>query len=195
MTETFASSASSAFPASRRLLTLLAAAGAGLLLACAVSKDEDKAAATVLNLDSLNLVVERRDSVESNHFFYEQAFEEYRAKYPGVDKAAYLRIAKGKDRDFCLFKDNPALTCLDNGDKFNDLNLKEPARDAYHAGLLSEGYNESRHNVRLWASMGRLSLESKDYAEGRAYLQKVLEVEPRNKWAKKLLASIPKDGN
>ena len=175
-------------------LALLSVAGA-ILLACAVSKEDDKPAATVLDLDSLNQVVARQDSVESNHFFYEQAFEQYRAKYPGVDKEAYLRIAKGKDQDFCLFKPNPAVTCLDNGDKFNDLNLKEPARDAYYAGLLSEGYNESSQNVRLWGSMGKLSIEAKEYAEGKAYLLKILEVEPKNKWAKKLLASVPKDAD
>lgn len=178
----------------QRTLAPLAAAGVlSALLACGGGpKPAESKPITTRDLDSLNTVVERNDSVESNHFFYEQAFEEYRARYPGVDKAAYLRIAKGKDQDFCLFKKDPAITCLDNGDKFNDLNLKEPARDAYEAGLLSEGYNESRHNLRLWASMGQLHLEAKEYGEGKAYLLKILEVEPKNKWARKQLAAIPK---
>jgi hypothetical protein len=181
--------------ASKRFMPRLIAGG-GLCLciaACSGAAGPDRKPATALNLDSLNLVVEHNDSVESNHFFYEQAFAEYRASYPGVDKAAYLRIAKGKDQDFCLFKKNPAQTCLDNGDKFNDLNLKEPARDAYEAGLLSEGYNESRYNTRLWASMAQLHIEAKEYAQGKSYLMKILEVEPKNKWAKKLLGSIPKN--
>ncbi len=149
----------------------------------------------VKDLDSLNQAAEYQDSVESNHFFYEQAFPEYRARYPGVDKAAYLRIAKGKDQDFCLFKANPAQTCLDTGDKFNALNLKEPARDAYQAGLLSEGYNESGQNVRLWASMAQLAVDAKEYDEGKSFLLKILEVDAKNKWAKKLLASLPKNKN
>lgn len=148
--------------------------------------------ATVKDLDSLNQVAEHKDSVESNHFFYEEAYAEYRARYPGVDKAAYLKIAKGKDQEFCLFKPNPVQTCLDNGDRFNDLNLKEPARDAYQAGLLSEGSNETRQNIRLWASMGQLAFDFKQYEEARIHLLKVLEVEPKNKWAKKLLGSLPK---
>jgi hypothetical protein len=155
-----------------------------------VTHSEKKA--TVKDLDSLNRVAEHKDSVESNHFFYEEAYAEYRARYPGVDKAAYLKIAKGKDQDFCLFKQNPVQTCLDNGDRFNDLNLKEPARDAYQAGLLSEGSNETRQNIRLWASMGQLAFDFKQYEEARIHLLKVLEVEPKNKWAKKLLGSIPK---
>ena len=168
---------------------------AAICLGCATtpkySHPEKKA--TVRDLDSLNQVAEHKDSVESNHFFYEQAFTEYRVRYPGVDKAAYLRIAKGKDQDFCLFKENPAQTCMENGDKFNDLNLKEPARDAYQAGLLSEGYNESRQNIRLWASMGQLAVDAREFDEGKTFLMKVLEVEPKNKWAKKLLATLPKN--
>ena len=178
----------------KRAFPLLAAL-AFLVIGCAVEAKHaqpDKKA-TVKDLDSLNQVAEHKDSVESNHFFYEQAFTEYRTRYPGVDKAAYLRIAKGKDQDFCLFKANPAQTCLDNGDKFNDLNLKEPARDAYQAGLLSEGYNDSRQNIRLWASMGQLAVDAKEYDEGKTFLLKVLEVEPKNKWAKKLLSSLPKN--
>ncbi|MDB5047386.1 MAG: hypothetical protein JWO30_457 [Fibrobacteres bacterium] len=183
------------FPiAHRSIPAVLALACLWLGMACSGSKQADsEKPVTVLNLDSLNTVVEHKDSVESNHFFYEEAYETYHKKFPGVDKPAFMRIAKGKDQNFCLFMSNPAATCLDNGDKFNDLNLKEPARDAYQAGLLSEGYNESRHNVRLWASMGQLSLEAKEYGEGRTFLMKILEVEPKNKWAKKLLASIPKD--
>jgi hypothetical protein len=175
---------------------LLSAAIAAFCLGCAAQKSHPAHAekrATVQDLDSLNRVAEHKDSVESNHFFYEQAFTEYRTRYPGVDKETYLRIAKGKDQDFCLFKKEPAQTCLDNGDKFNDLSLKEPARDAYQAGLLSEGYNAPQQNIRLWASMGQLAVEAKEFDQGKTFLMKVLEVEPKNKWAKKLLASLPKN--
>lgn len=175
-------------------LGLLASAIAAILLcACAGSGKKEPTGSAMLNLDSLHQEVQHRDSVESNHFFYEKAFDEYRTRYPGVDKPAYLRIARGKDQDFCLFKPEPAATCLDNGDKFNDLNLKEPARDAYRAGLLSEGYNETRQNIRLWASMAQLCIDAKESTEAKTYLRKILEVEPKNKWAKKLSASLPKE--
>ncbi len=98
------------------------------LLACAGNSDRNSS--VTLNLDSLNQVVERKDSVESNTIFYEEAYTDYRKHYPGVDKSAYLHIAKGKDQEFCLFKENPAKTCLETGNKFNDLNLKPPAWDA-----------------------------------------------------------------
>jgi hypothetical protein len=160
--------------------------------ACASKKPQPAKTITTLDLDSLHRVEARRDSVESNTIFYEQAYEDYRRRFPGVDKKVYLHVAKGKDQDFCLFKPDPAQTCLTVGDKFNDLNLKEPAKDAYQAGLVSEGANDSQINMRLWASMGQLSIEEKDYDMGRFYVSKVLEVEPKNKWAKKLLASIPK---
>lgn len=171
---------------------LFAAAGcaAFAFLACAGSGEPKSSVA--LNLDSLNQVVERNDSVESNTIFYEEAYTEYRKRYPGVDKSAYLHIAKGKDQEFCLFKANPAKTCQETGDKFNDLNLKPPALDAYNAGLLSEAYNDSSDNIRLWGSMGQLAIEEKNYDEAKSYLAKVLEVDPKNKWAKGLLATIPK---
>src|SRR5690606_5952966 len=92
-----------------------------------------------INLDSLHQVNQRNDSVESNLYFYGHAFEEYKAAFPAVDKPGFMRIAQGKDQEFCLFKKNPAQTCLEIADKFNDLGLKQPARDAYEAGLLSEG--------------------------------------------------------
>jgi hypothetical protein len=172
----------------------LAFACLGLFLACAGSGKSGPPKSTVtVNLDSLHQVAQRKDSVESNIVFYEEAYQDYHKKYPGVDKAAYLRIAKGKDQEFCLFKPDPAQTCLETGDKFNDLNLKPPAKDAYQAGLLSVEYNESKFNIRLWGSMGQLAIEDKDYEAGKSYLLKLLEVEPKNKWAKKLMASIPKE--
>jgi hypothetical protein len=179
-------------PFSRLLPLALLSAAACMWSACAGSKGQGRP--ITLNLDSLNQVVEHNDSVESNHFFYEESFGLYHARYPGVDKPAYMRVARGKDQDFCLFKPDPARICQETGDKFNALNLKEPARDAYEAGLLSEGYNESIRNVQLWSSLGQLHIDEKAYDEGRGYLQKVLEVEPKNKWAKKQLAMIPKAG-
>lgn len=174
----------------RHALMTLAAACPLLWIACAGEKPQP-AKAMILDLDSLHRVEARKDSVESNTIFYEHAFEDYRRRFPGVDKKVYFHIAKGKDQDFCLFRPDPAQTCLTVGDKFNDLNLKAPAKDAYQAGLVSEGANDSRINLRLWASMGKLALEEKDHDMGRFYISKVLEVEPKNKWAKKLLASIP----
>lgn len=162
-------------------------------MACATNAPKTKPHAKVKDLDSLNRIAEHKDSVESNSIFYEEAYQEYRKLFPGVDKSAYYKIAQGKDQEFCLFKPNPVKTCLETADKFNDLNLKPPARDAYTAGLLSEGYNDANSNIRLWGSMGQLSLEEKDYDMGRFYLMKVLEVDTKNKWAKKLLASIPKN--
>ncbi len=43
--------------------------------------------------------------------------------------------------------------------------------------------------------MGQLAIEEKDYDSGKAYLQKVMEVDPKNKWAKSLLATIPANGD
>ncbi|MDB5105265.1 MAG: hypothetical protein JWP91_2954 [Fibrobacteres bacterium] len=172
----------------------LAAACIAMVLACAGKpKHAPKSVMTVQDLDSLNRVNAHNDSVDANLMFYEHAFKEYHARFPGVDKGEYMRLANGKDQEFCLFKANPARTCLEVGDKFNDLNLKQPARDAYQAGLLSEGFNDSGFNVRLWGSMGQLEIEEKEYDSARNYLTKVLEVEPKNKWAKKLKASIPKE--
>jgi hypothetical protein len=179
------------FCKNRFYLLSAAVALASLLSACAGHKPAEKTV-TTLDLDSLHQVNQHNDSIESNLVFYDQAFEDYKKRFPGVDRPDFMRIAKGKDQDFCLFKPNPAQTCLEVADKFNDLGIKQPARDAYEAGLLSEGYNDVRTNVRLWASMGQLHVEEKEYDMGRTYLAKVLEVEPKNKWAKKMMASIPK---
>jgi hypothetical protein len=173
------------------LTMALACAGLSLFAACAGKKTASKSTVT-LNLDSLHQVNEHNDSVESNLMFYEHAFDDYHSRFPGVDKPNFMSVAKGKDQDFCLFKPNPAQTCLDVADKFNDLNLKQPARDAYLAGLVSEGTNESRVNVRLWGSMAQLCREEMEYDAARMYIGKVLEVEPKNKWAKKLLDSVTK---
>lgn len=171
---------------------VLSAAFLSLLCACAGSGGKGKKSTVKMNLDSLHQVNQHNDSIESNLVFYEHAFDDYKSRFPGVAKPDFMRIAKGKDQDFCLFKPNPGQVCLEVADKFNDLNLKQPAKDAYEAGLLSEGYNGEKVNVRLWASLGQLSIEDKDYVVGKSYFTKVLEVEPKNKWAKKMLASIPK---
>ena len=163
-----------------------------LFPACSGSK-QSNTSTVALDLDSLNRHLEHEDSVKSNLFFYQEAYVDYHKRFPAVMKSDYMRIAKGKDQDFCLFRPNPASTCSETGDKLNDVGMKESALEAYHAGLLSEGSNESSLNVRLWASVGQLSVENKDYAAGKSYFAKVLEVEPKNKWAKKQLASIPKD--
>lgn len=174
----------------------LLAAAALLAFACAApqpavdNRPEAAKLAASLNLDSLGVSLGHKDSVESNHFFYEESYTVYRQRYPGVEKSAYLRVAAGKDREFCLFQPDPARTCVDNGDRFNDLQLKQPALDAYEAGLLSEGYNDTAVNVRLWGSMGQLAVESKDLDAGRMYFRKILEVDPGNKWAKKQLSTL-----
>src|SRR5690349_18524325 len=128
-------------PPSHLLIAALSAAMLSLLCACAGSGGKSRKSTVKVNLDSLNQVNQHNDSIESNLVFYEHAFDDYKARFPGVAKPDFMRIAKGKDQDFCLFKPNPAQVCLEVADKFNDLNLKEPAKDAYEAGLLSEGYN------------------------------------------------------
>ena len=140
-------------------------------------------------------MADHNDSVESNLFFYEEAFTAYKAKFPGVDKPAYMAIAQGKDQAFCLFQPNPAQTCLDVGDKFKSLGLAEPARDAYVAGLLSEGVNGDKLNIRFWSGMAQLHFDWQEYEQAKPYLTKVLEVEKKNKWAKKMLASIPREAD
>lgn len=145
-----------------------------------------------MNLDSLNRVAEHNDSVDANLVFYEQAFVGYKDRFPGVDRPAFMRVARGKDQEFCLFRTDPGRTCLEIADKFHDLGLVEPARDAYIAGLVSEGYNGEKINIRLWAGMARAHFDAKEYGEGRAYLVRVLEVEPGNRWAKRLMASAKK---
>lgn len=169
------------------------AALAFALAACAGSGGggrEQASQARALNLDSLNQHLDHEDSVSSNAFFYEDAWKEYHKRYPGVDQREYTRIAQGKDQEFCLFKPEPASTCLDNGDKFNDLGLKPPARDAYEAGLLSEAYNDSTLNVKLWGSMGQLCAEEKDNDNARYYFTRILNADPKNKWAKKQLSGL-----
>lgn len=172
-------------------LALVMAGGLLLFPACTASKKST--ASTTLDLDSLNRELEHQDSVESNVYFYRDSYQDYQKRFPSVMKSDYMRIAKGKDQDFCLFKPNPAATCLENGDKFNDVDLKGSARDCYHAGLLSEAHNDSTQNIKLWASMGQLAIEDKDYEAGKAYLGKLLAADPKNKWAKKLLASLPRN--
>jgi len=171
------------------------AAGAGLLSllsACAHHPHRAEKAASIRDLDSLHVVAQHNDSVESNLIFYEDAFHAYREKFPGVDRPAFMAVAKGKDQAFCLFQPDPARTCLDVGNKFNDLGLKEPARDAYEAGLLSEGANDGKLNVLLWSSLAQLHFEAKEFEPAKVYLAKVLEVEPKNKWAKKLMGEAAK---
>ena len=176
------------------LVSIIFLGSAALLAGCASSDPYKMQTPSVsMNLDSLHQVNQHEDSVESNLIFYEHAFEEYKTAFPAVDKPSFMRIAQGKDQEFCLFKKNPAQTCLEVADKFNDLGLKQPARDAYEAGLLSEGANTEKINIRLWASMGQIHFEEKEYELGKPYLIKVLEVDRKNKWAKKLLASAPKE--
>jgi len=165
---------------------------ASLMTACSVHRDTPERSASINDLDSLHLVAQHNDSVDANLIFYEEAYTSYRARFPGVDKPAFMAIAKGKDQAFCIFQPNPARTCLDVGNKFNDLGLKEPARDAYEAGLLSEGANDGKLNILLWSSMAQLHFEAKEYDEAKTYLSKVLEVEPKNKWAKKLISETAK---
>lgn len=160
------------------------------LSACAGHARPDWHPAAIPDLDSLNRVVEYNDSVEANYFFYEDAFTAYKAKFPGVDKPAYMAVARGKDAAFCLFQPNPALICVDVGDKFKALGLEEPARDAYEAGLLSEGVNGDRLNIRLWSGMARLHLAWLQREQAKLYLTKVLEVDNKNGWARKMLASM-----
>jgi tetratricopeptide (TPR) repeat protein len=165
---------------------------ASLLSACSVHHKAPARSATINDLDSLHLVAQHNDSVDANLIFYEEAYTSYRARFPGVDKPAFMAIAKGKDQAFCIFQPDPARTCLDVGNKFNDLGLKEPARDAYEAGLLSEGANDGKLNILLWSSMAQLHFEAKEYDQAKIYLSKVLEVEPKNKWAKKLISETAK---
>ena len=173
------------FPTGTVLLSLLAACAGGHAPA-------PKKSATIRDLDSLHLVAQHNDSVDANLIFYQEAFETYRKRFPGVDKPAFMAIAKGKDQAFCLFQPDPAKACLDVGNKLNDLGLKDPARDAYEAGLLSEGANEGKLNLLFWSSLAQLHFEAEEYAQAKTYLSKVLEVDPKNKWAKKKLGEAGK---
>jgi len=163
-----------------------------LLAACASHAPARQKSATIMDLDSLHLVAQHNDSVDANLIFYQEAFETYRKRFPGVDKPAFMAIAKGKDQAFCLFQPDPAKACLDVGNKLNDLGLKDPARDAYEAGLLSEGANEGKLNLLFWSSLAQLHFEAEEYAQAKTYLSKVLEVDPKNKWAKKKLGEAEK---
>ena len=172
------------FPAGTVLLSMLAA--------CASHAPARQKSATIMDLDSLHLVAQHNDSVDANLIFYQEAFETYRKSFPGVDKPAFMAIAKGKDQAFCLFQPDPAKACLDVGNKLNDLGLKDPARDAYEAGLLSEGANEGKLNLLFWSSLAQLHFEAQEYDKAKTYLSKVLEVDPKNKWAKKKLGEAEK---
>lgn len=175
----------------RMKMLMLSAFPAFLLCACA-TKDKYRMEKLVLDLDldSLHRVNLHQDSVDANLFFYEQAFDSYRDRFPGVDKPSFMRIARGQDKEFCLFRADPAPACLEIGDQFAALGLSPQARDAYEAGLLSEGVNGSKLNVRLWARLATLHFESEDFDKGKPYLSKVLEVEPTNRQARKLLSSV-----
>jgi hypothetical protein len=162
-----------------------------LLTSCAGHASRIDRPAAIPDLDSLNRVVEYNDSMESNLFFYEEAFAAFKAEFPGVDKHSYMAVARGKDRSFCLFQPGPAVNCADIGDKFKALGLEEPARDAYEAGLLTEGVNGSALNIRLWSGMAELHIAWREYRQARPYLTKVLEVDRKNKRAKKLLVALP----
>lgn len=163
------------------------------LSACACRGRPDRQLAAIPDLDSLNRVVEHNDSVEANYFFYEDAFTAYKSEFPGVDKPAYMAVARGKDMAFCLFQPKPARTCLDVGDKFKALGLMEPARDAYEAGLLSEGVNGDALNIRLWSGMARLHISWLQHEQAKPYLTKVLEVDNKNDWARKMLATVNRE--
>jgi hypothetical protein len=165
------------------------------LCACAGHPSPGWRSAAIPDLDSLNRVVEHNDSVESNYFFYEDAFTAYKAEFLGVDKPAYMAVARGKDQDFCLFQPNPAHICMDVGDKFKALGLEEPARDAYEAGLLSEGVNGDALNIRLWSGMAQLHLGWGQTERSKRFLTKVLEVDNKNGWARKMLASMTQEAS
>jgi hypothetical protein len=69
------------------------------------------------------------------------------------------------------------------------LGLTEQAQDAYEAGLVSEGMNGSRMNIRLWSGLGRIHIGRGEIDKAQPFLGKVLEVEPKNREAKRLLAA------
>jgi hypothetical protein len=178
----------------RRLLAWSLAFGltaslAASLAACAGHPPADRRGA-IPDLDSLHRVMEYNDSVDANYFFYEDAFMAYRAEFPGVDKPAYMAVARGKDQAFCLFQPDPGRLCLDIGDKFKALGLGEPARGAYEAGLLSEGMNGDTLNIRLWSGMAELHLGWGERKKAMSFLTKVLEVDGKNKRARKMMESM-----
>ncbi|HLP41825.1 MAG TPA: hypothetical protein VK465_09990 [Fibrobacteria bacterium] len=158
--------------------------------ACAGQSSSTGNRMAIPNLDSLHQVIEHTDSVEANYFFYEEAFAAYKAEFLGVDKPSFMAVARGKDQAFCLFRPDPGRLCLDVGDKFKALGLGEPARDAYEAGLLSEGMNGDTLNIRLWSGMAELHLGWGENDKAMLHLTKVLEVDEKNKWARTMLASM-----
>lgn len=173
------------------LLGLAALAG---LAACAGGSQGPRPHHT-MNLDSLHVIAVRNDSVEANLPFYDSAYEQYRVRFPGVDRPAFMKVAVGKDPEFCLFRPDPGRICLEIAEKFQSLDLGEPARDALIGGLVSEGYNPEKINIRLWAAMAKSHFDAKEFVQGKAYLVRVLEVEPGNRWAKRLMASANAPAN
>jgi len=69
------------------------------LMNCSTTAPKEHTKAKVKDLDSLNRIAEHKDSLESNTIFYEEAYQEYRKLFPGVDKSTYLHLAKGKDQE------------------------------------------------------------------------------------------------
>jgi tetratricopeptide (TPR) repeat protein len=166
--------------------------GAVHLFACAPKPKPAETTLGIHALDSLHQEVQHQDSVDANLYFYEEAFAAYKEHFPGVDKPSFMAIAKDKDQAFCLFQPDPGHYCADVGDKYNNLGLKESAKDAYEAGLLSEGANEGGLNIRLWSSLAQLLYETRDLSSAQTYLNKVLESDPKNQWAKKFKKDLSK---
>ncbi len=123
----------------------------------------------------------------------ESAFGRYHQRFPAVTRESFLTAAQGRQiPDYCLFRDDPAKACADYGDYENDHGRKKTALDAYQAGLLTEGYNDMRVNIRLWGGLAQLAIEGKDNYNAQVYLTKILDKDPNNKWAKQRLSGILK---
>jgi len=176
-------------PRSVFLATALGLAGFTLAACSGNPSTREEAAATVRDLDSLHRVAQHEDSVNANLYFYEDAFVTYQKTHPAVTKAEFMEIAQGKDKAFCLFQPDAGNSCLKVGDQFHKLALKEPALDAYEAGLLSQTSNGDALNIQLWSSLAQLHFDAGESGKGRPYLAKILAVDPKNKWAKKRLTS------
>jgi tetratricopeptide (TPR) repeat protein len=179
--------------------TLVGLIGLVGLIAMACSnrfQSREDGTATVHDLDSLHRVAQYEDSVNANLFFYEDAFIAYQKTHPSVTKSEFMQIARGKDQAFCLFQPQPGSHCLKVGDQFIKLGLREPAIEAFEAGMLSEKFNGDTLNIKLWTSLAQMHYEAQELETGRAYLAKILEVDPNHKWAKKQLAmnAKPKTG-
>jgi tetratricopeptide (TPR) repeat protein len=162
------------------------------LFSCAAKPKATEPTLGIHALDSLHQEVQHQDSVEANLYFYEEAYTAYSKQFPAVDKRSFMAIAKDKDQAFCLFQPDPGHYCADVGDKYNNLGLKESAKDAYEAGLLSEGANDGGLNVRLWSRLAQLLYENNDVTSAQSYLSKVLESDPKNPWAKKFKKDLAK---